>query len=196
MSTLCEECFSRKIFMGGWPLGMTVGTQARWLVRTAVRSAGRNLKARDKASKNMVTFTLIMGVWWLEEYVWHYSTGSWRLAPWAGPAPSWTGHKAGSFQVDPTSWWARRAQAHVAWCTGCRWSSYRVSAHKYRRAFVNSWNKERFSCTGLPQLGKTFAAYLTSANVTKPGSIGRVPELNTQMLLEMVGVQERLQSHE
>lgn len=50
-------------------MGMTVGTQARWLVRTAVRSAGRNLKARDKASKNMVTFTLIMGVRWLEEYV-------------------------------------------------------------------------------------------------------------------------------
>ncbi len=35
---------------------------------------------------------------------------------------------------------------------------------------------------------------LISANVTQPGSIGRGPELNTQMQLEMVGVRERLQS--
>lgn len=45
MSTLWEECFSRKIRIGGCPLGMTVGTQARWLVSTAVRRAGKNLKA-------------------------------------------------------------------------------------------------------------------------------------------------------
>ncbi len=38
-------------------------------------------KTRDKASENMVTFTLILGVRWLEEYVGHYSTGSWRLVP-------------------------------------------------------------------------------------------------------------------
>lgn len=46
MSTLWEECFSRKIRIGGWPFGMTVGTQARWLVRTAVSKAGKNLKER------------------------------------------------------------------------------------------------------------------------------------------------------
>lgn len=44
MSTLWEECFSRKILIGGCPFGMTVGTQARWLVRMAVNSAGRNLE--------------------------------------------------------------------------------------------------------------------------------------------------------
>lgn len=44
MSTLLEECFSRKILIGGCPLGMTVGTQARWLVRMAVNNAGRNLE--------------------------------------------------------------------------------------------------------------------------------------------------------
>lgn len=32
--------------MGGCPLGMTVGTQAKWLVRTAVSKAGKNLKAK------------------------------------------------------------------------------------------------------------------------------------------------------
>lgn len=32
--------------MGGWPLGMTVGTQAKWLVSTAVSKAGKNLKAK------------------------------------------------------------------------------------------------------------------------------------------------------
>lgn len=50
MSTLCEECFSRKILIGGWPFGMTVGTQAKWLVRTAVSKAGKNLKAKCSTS--------------------------------------------------------------------------------------------------------------------------------------------------
>lgn len=48
MSTLCEECFSKKIRMGGCPFGMTVGTQARWFVKIAVRSAGKNLKRKEK----------------------------------------------------------------------------------------------------------------------------------------------------
>lgn len=48
MSTLSEECFSRKILIGGCPLGITVGTQARWLVRMAVSNAGRNLENGTK----------------------------------------------------------------------------------------------------------------------------------------------------
>lgn len=46
MSTLWEECFSKNIFIGGCPFGMTVGTQARWLVKTAVMRAGKNLKTK------------------------------------------------------------------------------------------------------------------------------------------------------
>lgn len=49
MSTVCEECFSRNIRIGGWPFGMTVGTQARWFVKTAVRRAGKNLDGEKKA---------------------------------------------------------------------------------------------------------------------------------------------------
>lgn len=46
MPTLWEECFSKNIFIGGCPFGMTVGTQARWLVKTAVMRAGKNLKTK------------------------------------------------------------------------------------------------------------------------------------------------------
>ena len=52
-------------------------------------------------------------------------TGSWRPAPGAGTAPSWTGHKARSSRGFQTSWWARQAQPHGAWCTGYIWSSCR-----------------------------------------------------------------------
>lgn len=52
-----------------------------------------------------------------------HSTGSWRLAPWEWTAPSWTGCRAGSSPIRPTSWSATLARPREAWCKGCRWSS-------------------------------------------------------------------------
>lgn len=59
MSTLWEECFSRKILIGGWPFGMTVGTQAKWLVRTAVSRAGKNLQAKHSTSLVLLFFSQV-----------------------------------------------------------------------------------------------------------------------------------------
>lgn len=49
-STVCEAGFWQAGLIGGRLLGITVGTQAKWCVRTAVRRAERNL---DKNERNI-----------------------------------------------------------------------------------------------------------------------------------------------